>query len=206
MTLQLRAEGFHVNRKRIARLMQLHGLVQRQSKADGGVAARFAQQPITSSIQKTRLTGPHQSWVTDISYARIQSSLVYASAVIDAWSAEVVGYAASLQITNRLASIALHCAVRAHRPGRGCILHSNWGAQHLEHGCCELLLLYGLIPSVREASAQTPRHIVDVRDYETWKDVTDEPREFIQTLYSRDRIDWILGRGTVDGTACSAAN
>src|SRR5882762_11933839 len=31
MTLQLQTEGFHVNRKRIARLMQLHSLTKRQT-------------------------------------------------------------------------------------------------------------------------------------------------------------------------------
>src|ERR1700730_13070683 len=34
MTLQLQAEGFYVNRKRIARLMQLHSLTKRPSRPD----------------------------------------------------------------------------------------------------------------------------------------------------------------------------
>src|ERR1700738_2228617 len=42
MTLQLQAEGFYVNRKRIARLMQLHSLSKRQSRPESWTA-RFAQ-------------------------------------------------------------------------------------------------------------------------------------------------------------------
>src|SRR6266702_3487932 len=40
MTLQLQAEGFHVNRKRIARLMALHSLTKKQSRP-GNLAPRF---------------------------------------------------------------------------------------------------------------------------------------------------------------------
>src|SRR5882757_3035024 len=38
MTLQLQAEGFHVNRKRIARLMQLHSLTKRPSRPESFAA------------------------------------------------------------------------------------------------------------------------------------------------------------------------
>jgi putative transposase len=208
MTLQLQTEGFHVNRKRIARLMQLHSLTTRPSKPDY-VVNRFQQpQVLVANLRETaRVIGPYQVWVTDIAYARIRFSLVYAAAVIDAWSREVVGYAASLQFTNRLASIALHSAVRAHRPTPGCIHHSTCGSHYLTRSYCELLRQYGLIPSIgAEGSRAAPtspnfsntphsRQIVDIQGYDTWKDVIDRPREFVQTVYSRERLDGIVGVG-----------
>ncbi|MFL6601787.1 MAG: DDE-type integrase/transposase/recombinase [Steroidobacteraceae bacterium] len=215
MTLQLQAEGFHVNRKRIARLMQLHSLTKRQPKPDTW-APRSAQPeaPIANLRESARLTGPYQVWVTDVAYGHIRSGLVYAAAVIDAWSREVVGYAASLQITNRLARIALHSAVRAHRPAPGCIHHSTCGTQYLTRSYCELLRQYGLIPSVSEAMQrgsfpshdcpEAARHIVDVQNYQTWRDVLTHPREFIQALYSPERIEALLGRQTVDEPAPAA--
>jgi putative transposase len=219
MTAQLQAEGFHVNRKRIARLMQLHSLTKAAPRPDRFAARSFQPRaPIANLRDTARLTGPYQVWVTDIAYAHIRSSLVYASAVIDAWSREVVGYAASLQITNRLARIALHSAVRSHRPAPGCIHHSTCGTQYLTRSYCELLRQYGLIPSIGEAagrvamaahehsSATSPRQIVNIEDYQTWKDVIDHPREFIQTLYSPERIDRLLGRRTVDQPMQCAAN
>jgi putative transposase len=197
MTLHLQAEGFRVNRKRIARLMQLHSLTHRAPQPDGFPTRSYQQRtPIANPGETARLTGPHQVWVTDIAYAHIQSGLVYASAVIDAWSREVVGYAAALQITNRLARIALHSAVRSHRPAPECIHHSTRGTQYLTRSYCELLRQYGLIPSIGAAagrtaaasaehsSAASPRQLVNIQDFQTWKDVTDHPREFIQTLYS----------------------
>jgi hypothetical protein len=77
---------------------------------------------------------------------------------------------------------------------------------------------YGLIPSIGEAAGRTaaashehsgaslPRQIIDIQDYETWKDVIDHPREFMQTLYSAERVDWLLGRRTLEQPAYSAAN
>jgi putative transposase len=219
MTLQLQLEGFHVNRKRIARLMQLHSLTKKQSRPDNlTVRPPQPRAPIANLREMARLTGPYQVWVTDVAYAHIRSGLVYAAAVIDAWSREVVGYAASLQITNRLARIALHSAVRAHRPAPGCIQHSTSGTQYLTRSYCELLRQYGIIPSIGDAADRAPfashdslhatpsRQIVDIQDYETWKDVIDRPRDFIQTLYSRERVDAILGRRSGDGPAYAAAS
>jgi putative transposase len=211
MTLHLQAEGFHVNRKRIARLMQLHRLSQRPSRPDGFASSRT---PISNLRDSARLTGPYQVWVTDIAYAHIRTGLVYASAVVDAWSREVVGYAVSLQITNRLTRIALHSAVRSHRPAPGCIHHSTCGTQYLTRSYCELLRQYGLIPSVGESLGQTgvttrekhpavPRQIIDLRDYDTWKEVVEQPREFIRNLYSAERIDRLLSPLPLERTGYS---
>ena len=155
MTEQLQQEGFRVNRKRIARLMHLHGLTLRQpGRSDGVTRQRQPTTPVSNLLQTVRLTRPHQVWVADIAYVRIHSGLVYAAAIIDAWSREVVGYAVSSQINSRLASIALHAAVRAHRPAPGSVHHSTSGAQYVMRGYTELLRQYGLIPSTGDAGDQ----------------------------------------------------
>ena len=219
MTLQLQTEGLHVNRKRIARLMQLHSLTRRQSRPDGwAVRSSQPRSPIANLRETARLMGPHQVWVADVAYGHIRSGLVYAAAVIDAWSREVVGYAASLQITNRLTRIALHSAVRAHRPAPGCIHHSTCGTQYLTRSYCALLRQYGLIPTIDDTAARAAstaqecskpscsRQIVDLQNYETWKDVIDRPREFIQALYSAERVDTLLGRRSTDEPAFAAVS
>jgi putative transposase len=152
------------------------------------------------------LTRPHQVWVADIAYVRIGSGLVYAAAIIDAWSREVVGYAVSSQINPRLASIALHAAVRAHRPAPGSVHHSTSGAQYVMRGYTELLRQYGLIPSTGDAGDHSavssvgyaatvaPRQVVQMQMYETWSHVIGDVRGFIKALYLPERIDWVLGR------------
>ena len=145
-------------------------------------------------------------WVADIAYVRIRSGLVYAAAIIDAWSREVVGYAVSAQINPRLASIALHAAVRAHRPAPGSVHHSTSGAQYVMRGYTELLRQYGLIPSTGDAgdhsavssvgyaATAAPRQVVQMQMYETWSHVIGDVRGFIKALYLPERIDRVLGR------------
>ena len=207
MTEQLQQEGFRVNRKRIARLMHLHGLTLRQpGRSDGVTRQRRPTTPVSNLLQTVRLTRPHQVWVADIAYVRIHSGLVYAAAIIDAWSREVVGYAVSSQINARLASIALHAAVRAHRPAPGSVHHSTSGAQCVMRGYTELLRQYGLIPSTGDAgdhsavsslghvATSAPRQVVQMQMYETWSHVISDVRVFIKALYIPERIDRVLGR------------
>ena len=207
MTEQLQEEGFRVNRKRIARLMHLHGLTLRQpGRSDGVTRQRQPPTPVSNLLQTVRLTRPHQVWVADIAYVRIHSGLVYAAAIIDAWSREVVGYAVSSQINARLASIALHAAVRAHRPAPGSVHHSTSGAQYVMRGYTELLRQYGLIPSTGDAgdhsavsslghvAPSTPRQVIQMQMYETWSHVIGDVRGFIKALYIPERIDSVLGR------------
>jgi putative transposase len=106
--------------------------------------------------------------------------------------------------------------VRAHRPAPGCIHHSTCGSQYLTRSYRELLRQYGLVPSVGEVANRAPlatssanspasRQIVEIQEYEIWKDVIDRPREFIQTLYSHERVDGIVGWQVVVEPAYSAA-
>jgi putative transposase len=208
MTRQLQLEGLHVNRKRIARLMQLHNLSVRTATAatDGGIFRyrRLMREP-EGARENVQPTGANQAWISDLAYVRIRSGLIYTAAIIDVWSREVVGYAASTHINPRLPALALHSAVRARRPALGCIHHSTYGIQYLMRGYRELLRQYGLIPAANDAtegalvgaplcSAPGPvRQIVDLPGYASWDEVLGRADEFIQALYSQERVEVILG-------------
>jgi len=84
MTLQLQAEGFHVNRKRIARLMALHSLTKKQSRP-GNLAPRFVppRAPIANLGETARLTGPYQLWspmllmgISGVAWSTLRRSLM----------------------------------------------------------------------------------------------------------------------------------
>lgn len=215
MTKQLQSEGFHVNRKRIARLMQLHNLSMRSTHGDEG-SLRY-RRPMTSTVPPKDNVAPtaiNQVWVSDLAYVHIASGLIYTAAIIDVGAKEVVGYAASTHINPRLPALALHSAVRARRPVLGCVHHSTYGMQYLLRGYRELLRQYGLIPVGNEnsglpafggplsAPAVPTRQIVDLPGYATWDDVVERSDEFIHALYSADRIEAIRSthcRGTSEG-------
>lgn len=203
MTDQLQLEGFKVNRKRIARLMQLHSLTAPAHSASNH--GRHGRPPANASApEPAQAAGPNQVWIADLAYVRIQSGLIYAAAVIDGWSREVVGYAASTHINPRLPALALHSAVRARRPALGCVHHCTFGLQYLMRGYQELLHQYGLIPT-RGAADETPaiggtiyaapapaRQVVAMPAYASWIDVVGRADEFIRALYAQEKIDSIL--------------
>lgn len=204
MTKQLQTEGFHVNRKRIARLMQVHNLSMRLPHCDGGSLRYRRPQPSATPTRESAVpTAANQVWIADLAYVHIASGLIYTAAIIDMWSKEVVGYAASTHINPRLPALALHSAVRARRPALGCIHHSTYGMQYLMRGYRELLRQYGLIPVASEtpelpalgatltAASGPPRQIVDIPGYATWDEVVERSEEFIHTLYSLERIEAI---------------
>jgi putative transposase len=204
MTKQLLSEGFHVNRKRIARLMQLHNLCMRPSYCGGGsVPYRRSILPTAQPKDNVAPTATNQVWVSDLAYVHIASGLIYAAAIIDVGSKEVVGYAASTHINPRLAALALHSAVRARRPVLGCMHHSTYGMQYLLRGYRELLRQYGLVPVGNEtpalpaggATLSAPlgaaRQIVDVPEYTTWDQVVERSDKFIRALYTPERIESI---------------
>ncbi len=212
MTQHLQSEGLHVNRKRIARLMQLHNLGVRTAQPDGGSLRYHHRSATTSAVQRENAppTAGNQVWISDLAYVHIGSGLIYTAAIIDVWSREVVGYAASTHINPRLPALALHSAVRARRPALGCIHHSTYGMQYLMRGYQALLRQYGLIPVARDA-AEAPalgapvcsapsavRHLIEMPTYTTWEEVVARSEEFIRALYSPERIEAILiaqGRG-----------
>jgi putative transposase len=205
MTRQLQLEGLHVNRKRIARLMQLHNLSVRTAPPDSGILRYRRLTPAAGTPREdAEPTGANQVWISDLAYVHIASGLIYTAAIIDVWSREVVGYAASTHINPRLPGLALHSAVRARRPALGCIHHSTYGVQYLMRGYRELLRQYGLVPAANDqkdpmlvgaplcAAPGPVRQVVDLPGYATWEEVVKRSDEFIRALYSQERIGMIL--------------
>lgn len=213
MTRQLQLEGLHVNRKRIARLMQLHNLGVRVSQPDTG-SLRYHRHVPTSTTPRasSQPTAANQAWISDLTYVHIGSGLIYTAAIIDVWSREVVGYAASTHINPRLPALALHSAIRARRPALGCVHHSTYGSQYLMRGYQTLLRQYGLVPVAHDAleapvigapvcAAPSPvRHVVEMPSYATWDEVVARSDEFIRALYSQERIEAILSAQAKNGS------
>lgn len=218
MTLQLQREGFHVNRKRIARLMHLHNLgVRTQHPEQVALRNRRVPSPVSAPREGSEPTAANQVWIADLAYVHILSGLIYTAAIIDVGSREVVGYAASTHINPRLPAIALHSAVRAHRPALGCIHHSTYGIQYVMRGYRELLRQYGLIPGASdpvEAPALqaalwpvvgTARQIIEMTAYNGWDDVVARVDEFVRGLYSAQRIEAVINSYVRNGGRESSA-
>ncbi len=128
---ELRDEGVHVGRKRVARLMRAAGLqgVSRRKSTRTTIRQPGAQRAPDLVKRDFTVDGPNKLWVADITYIRTWAGFLYLAVVVDAWSRRVVGWAMANHLRTELVNDALEMAVRQRRP-KGVIHHSDQGSQY----------------------------------------------------------------------------
>jgi putative transposase len=128
---ELAAEGIHVGRKRVARLMRAAGLegVSRRRSVHTTVRDRAAR-PAPDLVDRDFVApGPNQLWVADITYIPTWAGFVYLAVVLDVWSRRVVGWALATHLRTELVLGALDMALGQRRP-QAVIHHSDQGTQY----------------------------------------------------------------------------
>src|SRR5215467_447756 len=141
---ELARRGLRVNEKRIRRVMKkfdLKPITWRTWVATTDSAHALAIHP--NRIQNRQVRAINEVWVADITYIRIRSSFVYLAAIMDLYSRRIVGWAISRRIDTELCLMALRMALET-RSARGCIHHSDRGAQYASASYVALLQQHGL--------------------------------------------------------------
>jgi putative transposase len=128
---ELAAQGVHVGRKRVARLMQAAGLAGVSRRPWVTTTRRDpTARPAPDLVQRTfTVAGPNRLWVADITYIPTWAGFLYLAVVLDAWSRRVVGWAMTTHLRTELVLDALNMAVTQRRP-TGVIHHSDQGSQY----------------------------------------------------------------------------
>jgi putative transposase len=127
---ELTANGIHVGRKRIARLMHQTGIagVSRRKfitttvKGDNRQAPDLVERNFTAE-------GPDRLWVADITYIPTWSGFLYLAVVLDAYSRRIVGWSMATTLATQLVLDALNMAVTTRR-AKDVIHHSDQGSQY----------------------------------------------------------------------------
>jgi len=128
---ELAAEGCHVGRKRIARLMRRAGLAGvsrrrgvRTTRRDRGA------RPAPDLVQrKFTADAPDRLWVADITYIPTWTRFLYLAVVLDAFSRRIVGWAMATHLRTKLVLDALDMALEQRRP-EAVIHHSDQESQY----------------------------------------------------------------------------
>jgi putative transposase len=128
---ELAAQGTHVGRKRVARLLQATGLAGVSRRPWVTTTRRDpAARPAPDLVERDfTVEGPNQLWVADITYIPTWAGFLYLAVVLDAWSRRVVGWAMATHLRTELVLDALNMAVTQRRPTR-VIHHSDQGSQY----------------------------------------------------------------------------
>ena len=106
---ELAADGVHVGRKRVARLMRELGVRGVSRRKWTRTTVRDPAAAVAADLVKRNFQaqGPNQLWVADITYVPTWSRFVYVAVVLDAWSRRVVGWAFAMHLRTELVSAAL---------------------------------------------------------------------------------------------------
>jgi transposase InsO family protein len=148
---ELREQGWHVGKKRVARLMIAAGLAGRcrrrsrrttfadpETKAMNLLARHFGPQNLTIDT----------TWAGDITYVRTWEGWAYLATVMDLASRRVVGWAMADHMEASLVCDAMRMALADRRPPPGLLFHSDRGSQYTSTEFRALLVEHHVIHSL----------------------------------------------------------
>lgn len=128
---ELKEEGIHVGRKRIARLLRLAGLygVSRRRRFRTTQKDPEARPHEDLVNRDFKADGPDRLWVSDITFVPTWAGFLFLAVVLDAWSRKIVGWSMATHLRTELVLDALDMAIYQRKPA-GVICHSDQGSQY----------------------------------------------------------------------------
>ena len=204
---ELKAQGYHHGRHKIARLMRLAGLmgcpqrrfkVTTQSDPSHPVAKNLLQQNFTTKA-------PNHRWASDITYIDTQQGWLYLAIVMDLYSRRIVGWSMDRWISRHLAIDALTMALDARLPEELLIHHSDRGAQYTSDDFRSELDKHGIQCSmsgrgncydnavVESFFGLLKRERVNRRRYRTRDEARADIFDYIECFYNRKRRHGYVG-------------
>jgi putative transposase len=128
---ELRAQGVHCSRKRVARLMRVAGVAGCHRRRFV-TTRRNPQRPSAPDLVRRAFVAaaPNQVWVADMTYVPTQQGFLFLAVVLDACSRRVVGWSMAAHLRTELVLAALEMALQHRRPPAGVIHHSDHGSQY----------------------------------------------------------------------------
>src|SRR5262249_29324159 len=115
---ELAAQGLHLGRNRVARLMtaaKIHGVSRRKWLAT--IVRDLEARPAPDLVERNfTAAAPNRLWVADITYIPTWTGFLYLAVVLDAFSRRIVGWAMETSLRVELVLKALNMALEQRRP------------------------------------------------------------------------------------------
>ena len=144
----LRHAGIRVGRKRVARLMRLHGLNGRLRRRWRHICL-LPRRLLTIPNRLARRFAPQlyprrdQAWSADFSFVRTAEGWLYVAVILDLASRRVVGWATGSTLGDTVVVAALRMALFTRQPAPGLLHHADRGRQYTSVDYQQLLLQHG---------------------------------------------------------------
>ena len=148
---ELRRQGVHASRKRVARIMRQKGLIGRCRQR--WTKTTFSDPETKAADLVKRVFGPgtvelDRVYVSDITYIWTWEGWLYLATVIDLSSRRVVGWSMADHMRTELVADALRMAIAARHPAAGLIFHSDRGTQYTSAEFTALLAEHEMVQSL----------------------------------------------------------
>jgi putative transposase len=207
VTHALRAQGWEVNHKRIARLMREDGLlaIRKRRFVPQTTDSKHAFEVAINIARRLTPVAINQLWVADIAYVRLGRADVFLAVVLDAFSRKVVGWNLGPRLTTDLPLVALTNAIDSRRPPPGLIHHSDRGVQYASSAYVDTLIRHSMIPSMSRPgnpydNAKCERFMKTLKqeeiycsEYRDMEDLRTNLSVFLDRYYNATRLHSALG-------------
>lgn len=211
VTEELRAEGFTVNEKRVARIM-------RENEIASDAVKKFKitttdsnhDLPVSERLFETEhadaVMAPNQVWAGDITYVATDEGWLFLAVFLDIFTRKVVGFSCNDNMQTELILKALEMALGRQSVEKGeLIAHSDRGSQYASEIYNKKLRLAGIIASMsRKGNCYDNAHVesffhslktelVYRKHFKTRQEARRAIFEWIETWYNRERRHSALG-------------
>ena len=202
---ELKARGYRVSRKRVARLLRQKGLRARARRRFVKTTDSAHSHPVAPNVLERDFSPaqPNSKWAGDITYVWTAEGWLYLAVVLDLYSRKVVGWAMSDTIDRQLVLAALRMAL-LNRPAPE-LHHSDRGSQYASEDYRGLLNQQGITCSmsrkgncwdnavVESFFSSLKMELVYERSFQTHEEAKRALFEYIEAWYNRRRRHSALG-------------
>jgi transposase InsO family protein len=210
ITAELKRGGISCNKKRIARLMNKHGIEAKIFRKYRNTTNSDHQKEKSENILSREFNRQKRNevWTGDITYIRTQEGLIYLAAVMDIYSRKVIGWQLDKNLNSDLVERALENALMDRRVEKGIIFHSDQGIQYASQSFRKILRDNGFIQSMSRkgncydnAITETFFHtlkteLINRTKYKTREEARRSIFEYIEIFYNRRRLHSAIGYHT----------
>ena len=203
----LAEHGVRVGVCRIKRIRQKLGIRCKQKRRFKTTTNSAHRLPVADNLlgQQFKVSQPNAVWVSDITYIPTDEGWLYLAGHKDLFTGELVGYAMGERMTRNLVSQSLFRALRAKRPARGLMHHSDRGSQYCSQEYRNLMERSGLRSSMSGKGncfdnapmesfwGTLKQELVHHRHYRSRQEAIRDITEYIEIFYNRQRRQARLG-------------
>lgn len=204
---ELLKEGINCNKKTVARLMRINGIMAKTKKRYKVTTDSSHNHPVAENIvgQNFYSSEINKIWLSDITYIWTKEGWMYLACILDLFSRKIVGFSVQRTLSSSLVISSLMKAVKERGVNNGLIFHSDRGSQYASSEVKRFLDEHDMIQSmsrkgncydnaVMESFFHTIKsELIRRKQYQTRQQAELDIFEYIEIFYNRQRSHSSLG-------------